>query len=169
MNTELVITPTFHPEPKIRAAGFELSDPYVEQCWSAILGPSATLLLRRLPAMWADNVPARVDRDQLSRSLGLGAGVGDNSRLMRSLERCVSHRLARWYIPGHSLDVFLNVPALRDQQVARLPEWSQAAHRRLLTSHVEKVAPQLSRAPVSVRHDLCSQHTPSARRTPLAR
>jgi hypothetical protein len=40
-----------HPNPKVRRVGFTLDDPYVEQVWAAVIGPSALLVLRRLPML----------------------------------------------------------------------------------------------------------------------
>lgn len=39
-----------HPEPRIRQVGFSLDHPYVEQCWTPVLGPTSVLLLRRYPS-----------------------------------------------------------------------------------------------------------------------
>jgi hypothetical protein len=36
-----------HPNPKVRRVGFALDDPYVEQVWAGVIGPSALLVLRR--------------------------------------------------------------------------------------------------------------------------
>lgn len=55
----LRFTPVDHPDDRVQRVGFDLTDPYVEQCWSAVVGPSSTLLLRRMPDLWAVNSPAR--------------------------------------------------------------------------------------------------------------
>ena len=68
---DLVFTPVNHPDPRVRQVGFDLNDTYVEQCWSAVVGPSATLLLRRLPQLWQHQVPAEVPAGEFSQSLGL--------------------------------------------------------------------------------------------------
>lgn len=130
----LVLNPANHPDPRVRRIGFELSDPYVEQCWSAVIGPSAMLLLRRAPALWSVEAPAEVEPSAFSRSLGLGAGIGSNSRLASTLERLTRFGLARRTDDG--LDVFLEVPPLAAHQLERLPAWTRATHERLLTAHL---------------------------------
>lgn len=130
----LVLNPANHPDPRVRRVGFDLSDPYVEQCWSAVVGPSAVLLLRRAPALWTVEVPAEVEPSAFSRSLGLGSGVGANSRLASTMERLTRFGLARHTDDG--LDVFLEVPPLSPHQLDRLPAWTQATHERLFAAHL---------------------------------
>jgi hypothetical protein len=67
----LAIHAVTHPNPKVRRIGFSLDDPYVEQVWAGVIGPSAPLALRRLPILWR----ARTSRGrpaQLGQSLRLG-------------------------------------------------------------------------------------------------
>ncbi len=135
----LQFTPVDHPDARVRRIGFDLTDPYVEQCWSAIIGPSATLLLRRLPTLWDTGVPAKIAAGELSRSLGLGAGVGERSRLASTLERIVTFGLARPGSDDAGLDVYRQLPPLAQRQLARLPEWTRAAEERLLGAHLTQV------------------------------
>jgi hypothetical protein len=53
------------PHRKVRRVGFPLDDPYVEQVWAAVIGPSALLVLRRLPVLWLEREPAVVDLREL--------------------------------------------------------------------------------------------------------
>ena len=52
------------PHAPVRRIGSGLSDPYVEWCRSAVVGPSSTLLLLGLSALWvaADGVRPDVHR-----------------------------------------------------------------------------------------------------------
>jgi hypothetical protein len=50
-----------HPNRKVRRVGFTLDDSYVEQVWAGVIGPSALLVLRRLPVLWREREPAVVD------------------------------------------------------------------------------------------------------------
>ena len=121
--------------------GFDIGNPYVEQCWSAVVGPSATLLMRRLPHLWQAQVPAQIEAGELSRSLGLGAGAGQNSRLVATMGRLARFGLARPSGPDlDSLDVYLEVSPLQPRQLERLPEWTRAAHERLFGAHIEGFA-----------------------------
>jgi len=139
----LSFTPVEHPDPRVLRLGFELGDPYLEQCWSAVLGPSSTLLLRRLPTMWIARVPAEVDAADLSQSLGLGASTTPNSRFGRTLQRLVDFGMARRSPDGDGLDVFGRVPPLNARQLSRVPEWTRTAHHRLLDVHLERFADPL--------------------------
>lgn len=133
---DLVFTPVNHPDPRVRQVGFDLTDTYVEQCWSAVVGPSATLLLRRLPELWRHQAPAEIPAGELSQSLGLGAGTGPNSRLASTMDRLVRFGLARPDRAG-GLDVFLEVAPLQPRQLERVPGWTRSAHERLFSAHLE--------------------------------
>ncbi len=135
----LRFTPVDHPDTRVRRVGFDLSDPYLEQCWSAVVGPSSTLLLRRMPVLWADNTPGEIRAAELSRSLGLGRGVGERSRLMSTMNRLVQYRLARPDPDGAGLEVFRQVSPLTPHQLERVPQWTREAHERLFGTHLEQI------------------------------
>lgn len=135
----LQFTPVDHPDARVQRVGFDLTDPYVEQCWSAVIGPSSTLLLRRLPTLWVERVPAELSAVDLSRSLGLGAGLGKRSRLADTLDRLVYHRLARPSTDRTGLDIYRQVPPLAGQQLERVPQWTRNTHQRLLGDHLEQI------------------------------
>ena len=136
---KLSFTPVDHPDPRVQRIGFDLTDPYVEQCWSAAVGPSSTLLLRRLPVLWVSRVPAEIGASDLSRSLGLGVGVGERSRLANTLNRLVHYRLAAHSADGTGFDVYRQVAPLSPRQLARAPEWTGATHQRLFGDHLEQI------------------------------
>lgn len=134
----LTLVPVEHPDPRVQRFGFDLTDPYVEHCWGPVVGPTATLLLRRLPVLWIERVPATITHEELSKSLGLGASAGKNSRLVHSIDRLVRYRLARWDT-DHTLEVYGQAPGLERHHVTRLPEWSQRTHERLLDQHIQNI------------------------------
>lgn len=134
----LRFTPVDHPDSRVRQVGFDLADPYVEQCWSAVVGPSSTLVLRRMPVLWRHQVPAEIKASELSQSLGLGPGVGDWSRLASTLDRLVQFRLARVAPEGAGLDVYYQVSPLRPHQLERVPPWTRETHERLFSAHLEQ-------------------------------
>ena len=125
-----------HPDARVQRVGFDLTDPYVEHCWGPVLGPTSTLLLRRMPLLWAEREPATITHGELAKTLGLGGNGGENSKLMRSIDRLVQFRLAAWQVPGQSLDVRRQVPGLSPGQVELLPVWSKRLHERLLDERV---------------------------------
>ncbi len=159
----LRFTPVDHPDARVQRLGFDLTDPYVEQCWSAVVGPSSTLLLRRLPALWVARVPVEINASELSRSLGLGAGAGEHSRLVTTLQRLVRFDLAAPAGDGAGLDVYRQVAPLNPRQLDRLPEWTRGAHERLFGTHLAQVDDfarrQSSVASITARMDRL-QHPP---------
>jgi hypothetical protein len=134
----LRFTPVDHPDSRVQRVGFDLSDPYLEQCWAAVVGPSSTMLLRRMPVLWVAQVPAEIGASELSQSLGLGVGVGERSRLINTLNRVVQFGLARPAPDGAGLDVYRQVAPLSPRQVARAPQWIRDTHERLYDAHLEQ-------------------------------
>jgi hypothetical protein len=128
-----------HPNPKVRRVGFTLDDPYVEQVWVGVIGPSAVLVLRRLPVLWRVREPVVVDLGELGQSLGLGLSVARSGRTWRTIERLVGFGMAHW-LPGDELGVRTEVPPLNPRQLARLPEWTRRVHHRLLGTHLDRLA-----------------------------
>ena len=128
-----------HPVPQVQRAGFSLDHPYLDHCWAPVLGPSGTLLLRRLPWLWKQAAPVEMPLVELSRSLGLGAGTGRNSPARRTIERLVGFRLASWRGPG-DLDVYVVVPPLSPRQLDKLPAVTRRHHDQLLGRHVDELA-----------------------------
>jgi hypothetical protein len=128
-----------HPNPKVRRVGFALDDPYVEQVWAGVIGPSALLVLRRLPVLWREREPTLVDLRELGRSLGLGPSVARGGRAWRTIERLVGFGMAHW-LPGDELGVRTEVAPLSGRQLARVPEWTRQVHDRLLGTHLDRLA-----------------------------
>lgn len=167
---KLCFTPVDHPDARVQRVGFDLTHPYVEQCWSAVVGPSSTLLLRRLPALWVARVPAEIGASELSQSLGLGAGAGEHSRIVNTLQRLVRFGLATPAADGAGLDVYRHVAPLAPRQLARLPEWTRDTHERMFGAHLEQVdhsaRHQANIASLTVRLDRL-QHGPERATTDL--
>jgi hypothetical protein len=127
------------PNPKVRRVGFTLDDPYVEQVWAGVIGPSALLVLRRLPVLWREREPAVVDLRELGQSLGLGSSLARSGRTWRTIERLVGFGMAHW-LSGDDLGVRTEVAPLNARQLARLPEWTGQVHDRLLGAHLDRLA-----------------------------
>jgi hypothetical protein len=146
MDTHLEIQALPHPDPRIRRLGFDLTHPYVEQCWGAVLGPSGVALLRRMPTLWAEHEPARFPTAELGATLGLTGGTGDQSRFARTLERLTYFDLGAWTDQGSVLSIYTEVAPLTEQRVDRLPEWTRRAHGRLLGEHLDGIASRNDRS-----------------------
>lgn len=134
---------TPHPTPEVRRIGFDLTDPYIEQCWSPVLGPTSILLLRRLPILWQADLSPTIEIHELSASLGLGYGEGRHCPVLRTLDRLVRFRFANHAGPGQ-LDVFTHAPPVPDHHLNRLPTWTRTRHDHLLTQHIDQLAAHLT-------------------------
>ncbi len=101
---------------------------YVETFWLPVIGPSATLLLRRL----ADEFDSEPDGFEincvdLSREIGLGARLHSRSPFVRTVDRLTKFHLAD--LRGDVLFVCRQLPDVSPRQIARLSERLQALHR----------------------------------------
>ena len=148
----LQIDPVEHASAAVRRMGFELDDPYVEEVWIAAIGPTCTLLLRRLPDLWRHEVPAQVDAAELAGSLGLSRYIDKpRSQIWHTFERLRQFRLATPIRDGR-VGVFTRVPLLSDRLLARVPEWTARRHAELLESHTDRLAHEPdARAPTPPR------------------
>jgi len=113
---------------------FDTRSRYLELFWLPILGPSATLLLRRLgDALDAldeagQAVELTIDLDEVAQWLGLGGAASRHAPLRRAVARCVRYRFIG--LPGpDTLAVRRWCAPLSDRQQARLPEALRDAHR----------------------------------------
>ncbi len=157
MDTIIELTAQPHPNPQIRRVGFDLTDPYVEQCWGAILGPSGVAILRRLPVMWSQEEPLRVDSGDLGRSLGIGSPKAGGARVIRTLDRLEDFGLARWTDPDQAIQIYTHVPALTDRQLDRLPAWTHRAHHSLLAAHIDGLHAAQTPLTITQRLDLLEE------------
>lgn len=116
----------------VERLGFAPGDPYVERYWLPVIGPTAFVMLRRLVDGLTDQ-PEGYDLDVslMAECLGLGAGVGEHSSVVRTLRRLGSGRFEFVKVnlaprgdrpdPVPSLYVRLAVPPLARRQILRLP------------------------------------------------
>lgn len=109
-------------DPLVDAYGHDPRSLYVETFWLPVLGPSTTLLLRRLAAcLEASPAGTAINVTTTSRALGLGERTGRNGPLMRTVARMVDFEMARISGPG-SIAVRTSLPPLPRRHIARLPE-----------------------------------------------
>lgn len=115
-------------DPVVDSLGHDPRSSYVERFWLPILGPSTTLLLRRLAAE-LDHEPdgAEVDLATTARALGLGSQGGRRSAFVRALDRSAQFGLAQHLGPAR-LAVRRRIPPLTQRQVVRLPKAIQDDH-----------------------------------------
>ena len=129
-----------HPKPAVRQVGFDLDDPYVERCWVSAIGPTATLLLRRLPDMWRQAEPARVDLADLGASLGVDGVIdGAHPKIWRTFERLARFGMAARVSDGE-LGVYQQIAPLPERFLRQAPPSTRAAHERMLDAHLQRIA-----------------------------
>lgn len=117
------------PDAVIDAVGHPLRSAYVEQFWLGILGPTSTLLLRRLAAgLEASPDGFDLDLPTTAAELGIGHRSGPHAPFARSIERCARFGAVR-LLAHDLLQVRRKLPPLSRLQVARLPTALQDAHR----------------------------------------
>ncbi|MBK5224520.1 MAG: hypothetical protein JJE52_16915 [Acidimicrobiia bacterium] len=116
-------------DPIIDELGHDLRSHYVERFWLGILGPSTTLLLRRI-ATGFDISPDgfTLQLADTARSLGLGDRAGRHSPFLRALDRCCQFGMARRHLD--QFDVRRRLPPLTRLHLARLPDSLQAEHQQ---------------------------------------
>jgi hypothetical protein len=114
-------------DPVVDELGHDPRSHYVEHYWLGVLGPSTTLLLRRLATAF-DLQPEgfSIHLADTARSLGLGTRAGRNTPFLRALDRSCQFGMARRH--RDVLEVRRRVPPLTRIHLAHLPESLQREH-----------------------------------------
>jgi len=130
-------------DPLVERLGHRARSAYVETYWLSVIGPASTWAIRRLSA-WLDASPAgyQLSLAELGRELGLGAGTGRSSPVVRTLSRLVTFGLAT--PQGDALAVRRSLAPLTCRQATRLPPSLAGQHERERDRH--RPASQLARA-----------------------
>ncbi len=119
---------------------WRLTDPYVEEVWSEFLGPTATMLARRLGRVMESRPGgAEVDVPDLSDSLGVGRGVA-----IRALERLHRFEVVHSDLSRRIIGVSGYAPSVGEGRLFRLSAAGRAAHDRLTAGAVAE--PPVGRA-----------------------
>jgi hypothetical protein len=128
-------------DPLLDRFGHDPRSPYVERFWLAILGPSATWMLRAFAHRF-DTEPEgfTIDLRDTARSLGIGARRGANGALYRTLERILAFGFAR-YADESTLLVRRRMGPLNRRQQQRLPASLQREHEQWVATHPAGTAP----------------------------
>ena len=115
------------PDPVLDSLGHDVRSPYVERYWLPILGPSATLLVRRL-ATELEGDPEGFELEPAAWAVELGIGMrgGRHSPFWRSVERACRFGASRRN--GGVLAVRRRLPPLNRHQIERLPPSLRQRH-----------------------------------------
>jgi hypothetical protein len=130
-------------DPVVDPIGHDPRSRYVELFWLGILGPTATLLLRRL----ADGLDAypdgfELDVPDLARGLGIKLHGQRRAAFVNALHRTVLFGMAQEH--SHGLMVRRRIPPLSHRQVQQLP-------RDLAQAHQEWAGPSILSYPEHIR------------------
>jgi len=111
---------------------FRTDHPYVERCWLPVIGPAATLCVRRLGAeLDAHPEGTALDLANLARDLGLREHLNASAPLNRTLRRLSDFGLAR-FAGNDTFEVRTSLPPVSIRSLAGLSRESQAAHRAMV-------------------------------------
>lgn len=125
----------------VEEQGFGPRSMYTEMCWLPVLGPTATWLYRRLGS-WAEYHPGGVlvGLVDLSVGLGLGEGIGRNSKLAKAFERLERFEAAKW--SGRELFVRRALAPLPQRYVERLSYSAHEYHEMVLHDRLRQLPEQ---------------------------
>lgn len=133
-------------DPLVDALGHDPRSAYVETYWLGVLGPSTTLLMRRLASNFDKHPDGfTINLPETARCLGLGASIGRHSPLMRSIARCEMFKLAVRTSLG-SVAVRRRLPPLARRNLLRLPASLQQQHRLLVDREPSSYDPATMRS-----------------------
>lgn len=126
-------------DPVLDQLGHDPRSLYVERYWLPILGPSATLLLRRL-AMSLEEAPDgfTLECSAWAQELGIGMRGGKNGPFWRAVQRCCRFGTAQRN--GSQLLVRPKLPPLSMHQVMRLPDHLHASHHEWTMNQLKPVS-----------------------------
>jgi hypothetical protein len=122
-NDDLITVVAWRPE--MPGPHFGIRSDYVEQCWTALLGPTSVLLLRTLEPLGSDR-PTTVALPELAARIGVGTTVA-----RRTLLRLKGFGALKILDDG-AVALRVTLPALHDGQLRRVPAVLRALHERYL-------------------------------------
>ena len=107
---------------------FRLTDPYVEEVWSEFLGPTATLIARRLGRAIEERPSGvQVEVGDLADSVGVGPSVA-----LKALERLHRFEVVHCDLDRGIVGVSGYAPSVGEERVFRLSEPGRVAHERFM-------------------------------------
>jgi DNA-binding MarR family transcriptional regulator len=112
------------------AVCFPLDHPYVERCWTSVVGPTGVALLRRAAVLFSASSHPTIDLLEVARDLGI-TGSDASRRMHRTLLRL--ERLG--FIERSTCDevhVYVDVPPLPTRELRRSTPALRAVHMSLL-------------------------------------
>ena len=126
----LTLRPISRSSGSTDAVWFPLDHPYVERCWTSVVGPTGVALLRRAAVLFVASSHPTVDPLEIARDLGI-IGSDASRRMQRTLQRL--ERLGFISRPtANEVYVYVDVPPLPIRELRRSTPDLRADHTRLL-------------------------------------
>jgi hypothetical protein len=125
------LTVIAYPDATVEAHGYGPDHPYIEGAIVSVVGPSATLLWKRLARQVVDAAggPVTVDTIDLLACVGLGQGLAKNSIGARTVARMAAFDMARRAgRDGNLLAVRTALAPLNAARASRLPASARRYH-----------------------------------------
>ena len=82
----LTLRPIARASASMDAVWFPLDHPYVERCWTSVVGPTGVALLRRAAGLFCASSQPTIDLAEVARDLGI-TGSDASRRMQRTLLR----------------------------------------------------------------------------------
>lgn len=149
----LVLRASQHPNAVIARLGFDLRHPYLEQCWTPVIGPASVMLLRRLPDVWRQAEPADITLRDLGRHVGLD--IPATAHTLRRLER-----FGFTHHDDDGIDVYLTTGPVPTGALHRLPPASRAEHHRLVADQFAAALDEPTSPAITRRFDHLQNQQP---------
>jgi hypothetical protein len=131
------LTVIAYPDATVEAHGYGPDHPYIEGAIVSVVGPSATLLWKRLACHVVDaaGVPVTFDTIDLLACVGLGPGLAKNSIGARTVARMAAFDMARRAgRDGDLLAVRTALAPLNAARAGRLPTSARRYHDHITAS-----------------------------------
>lgn len=114
-------------DPLVDERGHDPRSAYVERYWLGVIGPTATLIMRRFADEFdRDPEGFLIDLEHTASTMGLSFTKGQHSPFGRAIHRCVMFGLAQPTADGY--EVRRMFPNVAQRHISRLPDDVQAAH-----------------------------------------
>ncbi len=131
-----------------KASGWDLNHPYLETFWLPVIGPTSTLLLRYVGRHVRSSNYTVFDTSDVALCLGVGAGIGRHSPIVKTVQRLARFDLARVDSveddPNLRLTVDSHVPPVPPGFQRKWPEHLRVLHSRAVARQHIAVAQERS-------------------------
>ncbi len=135
----MVVRPWFDPGLALR--GVDPRSDYVERYFTGLVGPSVILITRRFARGLSEHPEGfSIATADTARAIGLGATLGPNAPMARTLDRAALFGFLRRVGPD-LIEVRTHLPLLTARQLRRLPVSVRSSHDHWVSARREGPPP----------------------------